>query len=138
MNMQTKSGFSLIELVIAVTIMVIFAAIAVPSYFAIIGRARKSSTISTIKTLDTAIGSFHGDTGAYPNNLSELVNRPSDEKIAKRWEGPYLQKETTEDAYRNELVYRVTKGGKHPYELYSWGSNGEGSPESEWLDVWQI
>jgi general secretion pathway protein G len=136
--MQSKSGFSLIELVIAITIMAIFAGIAIPSYLGITRKAKKDSTVSILKTLDTAVSSFHGDTGSYPNSISELVHKPSDEKIGKRWEGPYIDKEITSDGYKTDLVYRVTKGGKHPYELYSWGPNGEGSPEEEWINVWDI
>ena len=135
---QTKSGFSLIEMVIAITIMLIIAAVAVPSFFSYIAKGKKTSTISTLRTLETAVATFNADTGSYPMSLSELVNRPTDEKVAKHWEGPYLQKEVTVDGYKNELVYRITKGGKHPYELYSWGANGEGSPESEWINVWEI
>jgi len=133
-----KPGFSFIELVVVVTIIVLLAAVAIPGYYAFVKRVKKSTTISTLQTTHNAIdANFYADTGSYPNNLSELVNRPADEKIGKRWEGPYLTKEP-EDGYKHELVYRVTKGGKHPYELYSWGPNGEGSPESEWISVWDI
>ena len=37
-----------------------------------------------------------------------------------------------------EIIYfKVTKA-THPYDLYSWGKHGEGSPKEEWFDVWEI
>lgn len=135
---STSKGFSLIELMVAVTIMGIMVGLVVPAYMAYRQRARRSATVTTLKTLENAIDMFQGDTGAYPATLPELVNAPTDPKISKRWQGPYLKKEVTTDSYGHELVYQVTKGGKRPYELYSWGPKGEGAPQEEHIVVWDI
>lgn len=132
-----RSGFSFIEILIVVTIIGILS-VGVFASLRFIDRARKNTTVQMLQTYQTAIDSFHSDTGAYPNTLQDLVNKPSDEKISKRWEGPYIKKVVEVDGFKNEFVYRITKGSKNPYELYSWGPNGEGSPENEWINAWNF
>ena len=133
-----KPGFSLIEIMIVIGIIAVIMA-GVFGGVAVMKRAREGTTKTTLRTLQAAISAFQTDTGVYPTTLSDLVNRPADEKIGKKWgTGGYLDKEIVNDSFGNEYVYRVTKGGKQPYELYSYGPNGEGSPEVEWIHVWDL
>ena len=128
-----RAGFSLIEIVIAVTIMAIIAALVVPNVTSYYRKARVKATHVALANVQNALQSFHADTGTYPTTLSELRVRPADEKVAKRWEGPYLSNDPV-DGFRNEIQYTVNpKGVQPPYELYSWGSQGEGSAQEEWI-----
>lgn len=132
-----QPGFSIIELAMVIAIIgILLGGILGGRY--LIQRAQRNTTKSTLITLRTSLDSFRNDTGSYPNNLTELRNKPLDEKVSKKWEGPYLDKEITTDSFGNELVYRVTKGAKHPYELSSYGSGGEGAPQDEWISVWDL
>lgn len=137
MNIKSQ-GFSLIELSVAVAIMAILGAIAMVSFNAIRQKARMSAVTATMRTLEQGIESYHDDTGSYPSTLADLSERPADPKISKKWQGPYLKKAVSEDPWGTEYFYQVTKGGKHPYELYSWGKNKEGSPSEEHIDVWNL
>ncbi len=135
---RTRPGFTFIELVIAIAILGILAAIVGPPLFRYVGRAKETSAIATLKTLKTAIESFHGDTGKFPTRLSELVHRPMEPKIAKKWKG-YLEKEVEEDPWGNPYQYRPgAPGAQPPYELFSFGPYGEGSPRESWISVWDI
>jgi general secretion pathway protein G len=130
----TASGFSLIEISIVVMIIGVLVLGALGGY-QYLERAKRNTTITNLKNVKLAIESFRADTGSYPQSLTELKERPSNEKISKKWQGPYLPGEPV-DGYNTELMYKLTKGEKHPYELYSWGANGEGSPQEEWVSVW--
>jgi general secretion pathway protein G len=134
----TTQGFSLIELVIAIGILAFIMAMVIPGYNAYQKRAKISGTRAIITTFGNAIDMFHNDTGNYPTILQDLVDKPADPKVTKKWQGPYLQKPKFEDAWNAEIVYQVTKGAKHSYELYSWGPAGEGSPEDEHISIWDI
>jgi general secretion pathway protein G len=137
-NMRTalrasRSGFSLIEIMIAVSIIALVAGLVVPNAMDYFRKARIKSTRVAMKGVQDAIQSFNMDTGSYPASLSDLKVRPSDERTAKRWDGPYLSGDPN-DAWGNELVYTLRpKGSQPPYELYSWGASGEGSPQEEWI-----
>ena len=133
------AGFSFIELVMAITIMAILVAGTVTVSVRYIAKAKVSSTNSILQGTQTAIDSFYMDTNQYPATLNDLLVAPSDAKISKKWQGPYwTKKNVPQDSWSNELVYKVTKGAAHPYELYSWGPNGEGSDAKEHISVWEL
>jgi len=136
---KTRSGFTLIEILVALTIVGIMAAGGF-TLFKYVGRAKIKSTESRLGNLKMSISTFQNDTGTYPMALPDLMTRPADQKIAKRWVSPYIEKESElEDAWSRPFVYQINpKGSKQPYELYSWGPNGEGSPAEEQISVWSL
>ncbi len=135
---KLKAGFTFIELIIAITILAILTAGAIKLGVDYINRARISSTKSILQSVQTSIETFYSDTGQYPSKLEDLITKPSDAKMSG-WGGPYLaKKDVPKDGFKHELQYSITKGAAHPYELYSWGQGGEGSPKEEWIDVWEM
>lgn len=132
---SARSGFSLIEIMIVVGIIGLIMAIAVPGFMGARKKANITATKAMLQKLEGNIEQFKDDTGQYPNTLHDLYAKPFDEKVAKRWEGPYVKKDVFEDAFGSDIQYQVTKGQKQPYELYSYGPNKEGSPSDEWINA---
>jgi len=137
MTQSIKTGFSLLELMIYIAIVAILLAVAVPNFFSYIEKARKSTTESNLHMLEEAIIMYHVHIGQYPQRLSDLIKRPSDDRVAKKWEGPYLKaKEIPLDGWSNKFEYKLTpQNPDHKYELYSYGPNGKGSQSSEWIRI---
>ncbi len=134
-----QRGFTLIEILIAITIVALMAAVVGLPVFRYVTRASKTAAKSTIKTLKVSIDQFYMQTNQYPRALKDLITRPTtDERIAKKWDGPYLeQKEVPEDPWGNRYQYKLTPGTQHPYELYSYGSEeGKATPKEQWISVW--
>jgi general secretion pathway protein G len=133
---QTRSGFTLIEIIVALAIVGIMA-VGGFTVFKYLDKAKVSKTKTELSTLRLAIEQYQTDTGAYPVTLQDLQTKPADQKMAKRWEGPYVDKEV-EDGWRHPFAYELKqKGSKPPYELYSWGKDGEGSTEGHY-SVWDL
>lgn len=141
----TRTGFSLIELVVAILIMGIMGAMIVPKVFSYLKRAKQSATEKTLQTVKGAINLYHQDTQQYPQRLEDLLVRPATIP-ANKYHGPYVGNEKNtdaetasaedvpKDAWGAELVYTLKpKGSVPPFELYSYGPNGESSDPSEWL-----
>lgn len=136
---SARQGFTLIEIMFAITIIAILTAIVAPNLVSYVRSARISSTESTVRMLEGAINMFNAQTGQYPARLNDLVKKPAEEKIARKWQGPYLkQKEMPEDPWGNKYVYKLTPQGENKYDLYSYGPNGKGSPKDEWISVWSL
>ncbi|HVE78314.1 MAG TPA: prepilin-type N-terminal cleavage/methylation domain-containing protein [Gemmatimonadaceae bacterium] len=72
MRLSRRSGFSLIELVIACTIIGILAAIGVPNYHKTKGKAAAASMKNDLHTLVTAQEAYFGTNGTYSSNLAAL------------------------------------------------------------------
>jgi general secretion pathway protein G len=138
---SAQPGLSLIEIVIAITLIALFASLVGPTVYNYLKKGQKTATVVTLKGIQEAIENFHADTGAYPNSISELYVKPAGDPIAKRWQGPYLGKgkqleEDPVDGWKHEFVYQLSpKGTQPPYVLYSWGPGGEGSPQEEWISA---
>lgn len=136
---SVQRGFSLMEIMIAVAIMGILGAVIVPNLLTYLEKSRKSSARSTLRVFESAITEYYADTGTYPEELSDLVNEPSDPKLAGKWQdGGYLkQKKIPNDPWGHKYMYELTPDGEHPYELFSYGTKGKKAKESERISVWQ-
>lgn len=132
-----KKGLSLMEVMIVLAIMAVFATLVGPRVFSYLGRAKIKTTEANLRTIKQAITSYHIDTGRYPETLQDLMRKPFDEAAARKWQGPYLEgkdDEVPEDGWSHEFVYRRNEpGSAKPYDLYSYGPDGEDSSEENWI-----
>ena len=68
-------GFTLIELMIVVSIIGILAAIAAPNYQWGIVRAREAVLRETLYTFRTTIDQYYADQGKYPDSLQDMADK---------------------------------------------------------------
>jgi general secretion pathway protein G len=79
MNGRTRSGrrglrgFTFVELMVVITIMVIIISMAIPIYQRSIIRAKESVLANNLMTLRTVIDQYSYDKGKAPQNLQDLV-----------------------------------------------------------------
>jgi general secretion pathway protein G len=74
-SMSKKRGFTLIELVVVMSIIGLLLTLAAPRYFASIEHGKQAILDQNIYTMRDAIDKYFSDNGQYPENLSDLVNR---------------------------------------------------------------
>jgi general secretion pathway protein G len=79
----SESGFTLLELLVVMTIIGILAAVAVPALRDAPQRAREAALREDLFTLRSTIDQFHGDKGYYPPDLQTLVAEGYVRKIPK-------------------------------------------------------
>lgn len=70
-----RSGYTLVEVLIVLSIISLMVALAMPRYVERLEDAREAALRENLKVVRTAIDRFHGDLGRYPEALAELVDR---------------------------------------------------------------
>jgi general secretion pathway protein G len=76
-----RDGFTLLELLVVMTIIGILAAIAVPALRKSPQKAREASLREDLFTFRSCLDQFHGDKGHYPPDLQTLVSEGYMRKI---------------------------------------------------------
>ena len=69
---KNQKGFSLIELLIVVTIILIIAAIAIPNLMKSKIQANEAAAVETLRTLETSTIMYSTTYGGYPHSLSDM------------------------------------------------------------------
>lgn len=91
---RAHAGFSLMEIVIAVSIIAIMAASITPFVNGMIERSKVAKTLTLIDTLRSACSVYHADTGAYAREYANQAagnRRLSATQTIPGWNGPYLE-----------------------------------------------
>ena len=71
---NAAAGFTLLELLVVMTIIGILAAVAIPALRDSPQRAREAALKEDLFTMRSTIDQFHGDKGYYPPDLATLVS----------------------------------------------------------------
>ncbi|MEP7028282.1 MAG: prepilin-type N-terminal cleavage/methylation domain-containing protein [Candidatus Eisenbacteria bacterium] len=72
---MSNKGFTLIELMIVVLVIGILAAVAIPNFVTMVGRAREASAKTNMHLLQTAAEDFSAvSSGRYPDNASDTAD----------------------------------------------------------------
>ncbi len=68
-------GFTLIELIVVMSIVALLVSIAAPRYFRSVERAKENTLQTSLNVMRDALDQFAADTGRYPDSLPELVEK---------------------------------------------------------------
>jgi len=68
-------GFTLIEMLVVMTLIALLLTLATPRYFSVLDNGRLNVQRQNVATIRDAIDKFYGDLGKYPDSLEDLVTR---------------------------------------------------------------
>ena len=125
-----KRQFSLLEIIIAITIVALIAAIAVPGLLGDAEAAKAKAAVVEINNLKGAITRYKLDTGKYPGSLEDLVSNSSG---AKNWK-QYIEI-IPKDPWGNAYVYELRPELFNKFEITSYAADGQSGGEGENADI---
>ncbi len=108
-----RSGFTLIEIVIAVAIVAIMAGSIAPFVFRNIERTREEATLHELAALRDGMLEFYEDTGRFPTELEGVMALVNDPTVTG-WSGPYVGGEAGDPAVE---VTTDSWGNTYQYDL---------------------
>lgn len=123
-----RHAFTLVEMLLVITIIGILAAIVIPKMVGRSEQAREAAAKADISSIKTALDAFEVDNGFYPKSLGDLLQAPSN---AKSWHGPYLEKLPQDpwgDNYEYVFPGRHNAGG---FDLSSDGPDGKSGTDDD-------
>jgi general secretion pathway protein G len=133
---RRSRGFTLLELLVVMTIIGLLAGYVGPKFFAHIGKSEVKAARAQIDGLEKALDQYRLDMGRYPGSeegLKALNEKPAD-AAAARWSGPYLKKAVPVDPWGKPYEY-VQPGEHGEFDLYSLGKDGQPGGTGEAADI---
>lgn len=119
-----KTGATILEVLIVLSIIALIAAVVGPRVIGYLGSAKSDTADLQIKNLASAVQLFYVDTGRYPTaaeGLSVLINRPAGDDS---WSGPYMPTpETLTDPWGRDYLYDPPADGQN-FAIKSYGRDG--------------
>lgn len=123
--MRHPKGFTLVELLVVLTLVALLLALALPRFIDQTDRAKEAVLKQNLESLRIALDQHYGDKGHFPSTLDELVEHKYLRHIPVDpiTNNPIWTVKTESTAYGTEIVDVFSKAE---------GADGNGKPYAEW------
>ncbi len=122
---QTERGFTLVEMLVVITIIALIMALVGPRVLNYLTDAKIKTAKIQIASFENALDLYYLDANHYPTTsegLRALIERPSG---IVTWSGPYLKGNVVpNDPWGKPFVYR-SPGEHGVYDIISYGADGQ-------------
>ena len=130
-----RSGVTLIEMLVVVVIIAVFAAVVGPRLLNQGDKARVVAAKQQIENYQLALGQYHLDTGSYPATEVGLQGLRTAPNGQAQWHGPYLHKEVAGDPWGHPYAYKYPGDHGDEPDIVSYGADGQPGGEGLNADI---
>ncbi|MBM3515083.1 MAG: type II secretion system protein GspG [Alphaproteobacteria bacterium] len=133
---RCSSGFTLLEMLVVLVIIGLIAGLVGPQLLGRVDTGRVTAADTQVRILKGALETMRLDVGRFPSKeegLAMLVTSPRDERVARRWRGPYLAEAVPLDPWGNP--YQYAPESAITVVIYSFGADGKDGGEGTDADV---
>lgn len=120
------AGFTLVELLVVLSILALLLSLAVPRYFSGVQRAKEQALKQQLATTRKALDEFFSDQGQYPDTLQELVDKHYLDKL------PWDAITERNDAWVITAPELPLVGGVYTLHSSAAGQAADGSLYTDW------
>lgn len=138
-GLGSDDGFTFIETIVAISIILILSAAVGFSAIKYMERARTAACRNQIEVFRLALQSYLLDCGQYPaetQGLPALWEKPLLAPVPSGWGGPYTDRQIPKDPWGNSYVYRNPGDKNLPFTIVSYGADGKEGGEGANADIY--
>jgi general secretion pathway protein G len=132
-----QKGFTLIEMLVVITIIGMIMGLIGPRVLNYMSESKVKTARIQLQSFGSALDLFYLDVGRYPTTaegLAVLVRSPGG---LNGWSGPYLKGGVVpNDPWNNPYVYRSPGQRSSPYDILSYGADGQEGGSGLAEDIW--
>jgi general secretion pathway protein G len=121
---RTQAGVTLIEMMVVVIIISLFAVLVGPNLFKQADKAKVTAARVQIESFEAALVQYHADNGVFPPQEQGLE--------ALR---PYMKKDIPLDPWKRPYVYKYPGDHGEEPDIMSYGADGEPGGEGTNADI---
>src|SRR5882762_7695410 len=122
---QSQRGFTLVEMLVVITIIGLIMSLVGPRVLNYLGESKVKAARIQIQSFASALDLFYLDAGRYPSSAEGLAVLVQPTGGIAAWNGPYLKGGTVpNDPWGKSYVYR-SPGERSAYEIVSYGADGQ-------------
>lgn len=125
-HVRAARGFTLLEMLVVLVIIGLLAGLVGPQLLGRVDTSKVTAADTQIRMLKASIETMRLDIGRFPTQeegLAMLMQPPQDERVARKWRGPYLSEAVPMDPWGNPYNYRPVTGTV--MALFSYGADGQ-------------
>ena len=128
-------GFTLVELLVVLAIIALFAALVAPRMLRRGDEARVTAAKAQVNSFMTALGAYKLDTSMFPTTEQGLAALRIKPEGLNQWNGPYLPKDIPPDPWGRPYLYKYP--GEHGDEpdIISYGADGQAGGDGINADI---
>ncbi|MEM8910242.1 MAG: type II secretion system protein GspG [Planctomycetota bacterium] len=126
-NRRKRRGFTLLELLLVLSILVVIGGIVVVNIGGAQAEANQNATLTQLNSLKSNIQMYKIRMNSLPETLESLRDGPSDSDKKSKWVAPIIE-EIPADAWGNSLAYQVNG---NEFEIRSGGIDGQLNTEDD-------
>ncbi len=138
--MKNKAGFTLIEILVVLVIIMTLAGVVTVNVIRHQGESQVKAAQLQIRQFMDALQIYRIEQGRYPTQaqgLDALVERPTREPVPRNYpeDGYLANRRVPPDPWGNEYIYLSPGRQGEPYEIISYGSDGEPGGSGNAADI---
>ena len=135
-NRALKRGFTLLEMLVVLVIIGLVASLVGPQLLGRVDSSIVTAADTQVRMLKGAFDTLRLDIGRYPTTeegLTLLMTAPSDERVRRKWQGPYLSEAVPLDPWGSPYQYKPKSSTS--VVLFSFGADSKAGGEGMEADV---
>jgi general secretion pathway protein G len=128
----SRTGFTLVEMIVVIVIIAILATLIGPRLFGRIGQSKAAAAASNAKAIASAVKLYAADYGSLPPSIDALAVKSTDAKGF----GPYVDNaDQLKDPWGQKFILRIPPQKNADFDIVTYGADKTAGGDGDNADI---